>query len=163
MKPCDFYDCEPEREVYTHTTPDEAIEAYLDDHPAPSGSRRCYVQRGHHFAIGPVGDLRAVACWKPTDTITVYGFRRKVLTRDDIGSPLDMVLDELADGEFGSPGPDQSSLAMGRMRSAEEAFVAVLVASYEVWHCEEDEAARTEVNIVEWVREHRPDWLEVKP
>lgn len=142
MEPCDFYNCESEREEYTHTTPDDAIEEYLDD--------------------------QAVWAWRKkleNETVTVYGFRRRVLTAQDIGSPLYDVLERLADeGEWGGPdGIDYMGDDADRMRAAEAVFVAAIIADYVVWSCEEDPTARTEVNVAAWVREHRPDWLEVMP
>lgn len=121
----------PDGERYTHGDPDGAIEAILDDcHPTP---------------IAEIG------------LIDVVGMRPRALCRGDLSNSLDALIEDL-DVEFGDPdGIDvyEPSLVVAE---AWAAFESALLADYPVWQC--DEAVQVRVDPVQWVQEHRPDWLE---
>ena len=122
-------------ESLSHYDKDEAIEAMLDGMDEP-------------IAALP-------------ETIEVCGFARmeihpNVLSADAIlEDALERLDEEYADphGEIEEPTP--------AMKTAAEAFVAVIKAEYMVWNCEV--VARETVNVREWIKEHRPDWLEPTP
>ena len=44
------------------------------------------------------------------------------------------------------------------MLAAEEAFIAAVLAEYKPWACEE--VWQEDVNVMAWVTDHQPDWLE---
>jgi hypothetical protein len=92
------------------------------------------------------------------ETLKVYGYARLEVSAEVLfGSPLEHMLEE-ADEEYGGPDPTEPTPAM---EAAEAAFLAVMAREYEPHPCEVIET-RT-VNVREWIAEHRPEWLKVKP
>lgn len=117
-------------EVLTHSDPDEAIEAYIDGfHPDP---------------IATIGE------------ITMYEYAPMKVSVSDCLSPLELVLENL-DEEYGDPDGDGYEVT-DAMKAAEKAFLEIVAAEYRPWSCEQTGKSVT-VNALEWVQEHRPDWL----
>jgi len=89
------------------------------------------------------------------ETIEVFGYaRRRISTNCWI--PLEAVLEHL-DEEYGDPdgGWTEPTEAMSK---AEDAFIRVVCDEYEPWSCEE--VWSEQVNVLEWIKEHEPEWLE---
>jgi hypothetical protein len=102
------------------------------------------------------GILDGITDW-PT-TLTIHGFAR--MKADTVClDPLERCL-EVLDEEFGNPdgGEDYPTPAMVE---AEAAFVAVVYREYVPWACEE--VCQKTVEVMSWVREHRPGWLDGHP
>jgi hypothetical protein len=70
--------------------------------------------------------------------------------------PLEDILDTL-DEEFGNPYGD-SFEPTAKMKDAEQAFLRVVEKEYVPWACEE--VCRKEIDVLKWVKENRPNWLE---
>lgn len=91
----------------------------------------------------------------------VTGFRRPSLTYPADGSFTDAALEGL-DAEYGDPNGistlDTSLEEQEAMREAEARFVAATIRNYHPWALEP--AGMVSVNVRDWVREHRPQWLE---
>ena len=69
---------------------------------------------------------------------------------------LERLLESL-DDEYGDPDGDYTE-PTDSMKQAAEAFVRAVVAEYTPWACEPT-GNEVRVNALDWVREHRPDWL----
>jgi len=93
-----------------------------------------------------------------TGTITAYEYKPMTVTASDCGAPLEYIL-EMLDEEYGSP--DKGFTATDAMIQAEKAFINAVLAEYRPWACEQTGKSVT-AKAVDWVREHRPDWLESK-
>jgi hypothetical protein len=121
-------------EVLTHADPDEAIEAHIDGwHPDP---------------IESIGE------------ITMYEYAPMKPTLSKCGSPLERVLEQL-DEEYGDPNGDGYEVTEA-MKEAEQVFLKAVLAQYRPWACEQT-GKKITVNALEWVQEHRPDWLQKSP
>lgn len=92
-----------------------------------------------------------------TGTVTVCGFARMPF-RLDFDRILDDILERL-DEELSNPDGEPTE-PTPKMRAAAEALVDAIKADYVVWACEEVE--RHEIDVQAWVREHRPDWIDVE-
>jgi len=72
-------------------------------------------------------------------------------------APLESMLDNLdeeygdIDGGYTEPTPD--------MKKAEEAFMSVIAEEYKPGACEV--ITQETIDVAEWIKVHRPDWLEV--
>ena len=126
-----FWTCVDGEEILRHETRDEAIEAYLDD---------CF------NVPAKFSDL--------PETVTLHGFSPMKVSVGSCGA-LESMLESL-DEEYANPDGDPTK-PTEKMRTAEAAFIAVVESEYVPWMCEE--VASEEVNVMEWVKEHRPDWL----
>jgi hypothetical protein len=90
------------------------------------------------------------------ETLTLHGFVRIKVGENWSSGPLTQVLDEL-DEEYGSP--DRSNTKpTPAMEAAERTFLDAVIAEYKPWACEQ--IYEEEVSVLEWVKEHQPDWLE---
>jgi len=89
--------------------------------------------------------------------LKVYGYSRMEV-RYNGGSygPLEKLLEDL-DEEYGSP-DDEADDPTEKMREAEAAFIEAVLAEYVPWACETTKTV--EIDPVQWIKEHRPDWLE---
>lgn len=85
--------------------------------------------------------------------LRVEGYAR-ITAHLDPDNLLEKVIKEL-DEEYN--GGDESSTPTARMRGAALEFVSIVLSEYVVWNCEVMES-RT-VDVMSWVREHRPSWL----
>lgn len=85
----------------------------------------------------------------------VYGYQREVIKGSDLWDPLESILESL-DEEYGDPG--EASEPTEGMKKATEEYLAKVAAEYKPWACKI--VKEVEVNIQEWIKEHRPDWLE---
>lgn len=125
-----FWDCDRDAYELSWEDQDEAIEYYLNEmEPA-----------------------------ERPDELDVYGWARIPVTPDNIPSPLDAVLDRMAEnddlclfGEDEEPG-DKVTQAM---RAAEKVFVDVVVREFKSWSCEVVQI--TKINVKEWLKEHDLD------
>lgn len=63
---------------------------------------------------------------------------------------------ERLDEEYGNP--KRGGTCTEEMELATKQFIEEIKEHYEVWACEE--VIRETIDIAEWVRKHRPDWLE---
>jgi hypothetical protein len=92
-------------------------------------------------------------------TLTVYGFARMSPNwkRLEI-NVLDDLIENL-DEEYGSP--DEATIQTAIMQQAAKEFVQKIAAEYQTWSC----VVKTseEINVMEWIKENRPHWLEPKP
>jgi hypothetical protein len=90
------------------------------------------------------------------EAITIVGFAPMVVDWQFI-TPLADLIERLDDDGYG--GEDGSEITKA-MEEAEAAFMAVVKSEYVSYSCEE--VTREEVNVGEWIKAHRPDWLEAK-
>ena len=89
--------------------------------------------------------------------VTVFEYRPVTIQTSDCGSPLEGVLEYL-DEQYGDPDGTPAYAGTQEMRDAEKAFLETVIKHYKPWACEQTGKSVT-VNALEWVREHRPDWL----
>ena len=139
---CALFDASEDRETLTHSDPDEAIEAALDEWLSP----KCNVLEHLRSAVG--------------ETLTIYGFTRRKLDKDEPCLDGENILSDLLeriDEEYGGEDPTEPTAGM---KAAADILSQVLHREYEVWQCESTHKAV--VNVDAWIRESRPDWLEVK-
>jgi len=92
--------------------------------------------------------------WWP-ETLEVRGYARMTVTIKE-GSALDFVLEQLDEIYGGPDGPVED--ATEKMHEAEKEFLDVVAAEYTPWVCEPVE--KVTVNVLEWVKKNRPEWLE---
>jgi len=118
---------------------------------------------------GPVHDDlgEAIAVWldgiEPDEwpeTLEVEGFRKAVVPESFFRDSLLTRALEALDEEFGDPDGGYSAPTPG-MIEAEAAFIRAVLKEYLVWTCEKTGEIER-VNVAEWVRENRPDWLGVR-
>lgn len=126
----DFWDCDPNVEILTHTDIDEAIQAHLGERIAQEFNAE---------------DIET----ENWDTIEVCGFSRKKVSDKDIVALQDLaltciqeVLSETYDGEDGHEIPDEA-------RPLAKNLVETYISNYTPWVCDLVET-RT-INIEEWV------------
>ena len=92
------------------------------------------------------------------ETVEVHGFARMQLNPAEWSGwrgPLESFLENL-DEDYGHP--TDYTTPTDTMRKAERAFVEAVLREYEVWRCYK--VCTETVNVAEWVRENRPEWLE---
>lgn len=125
----------PDDENLIYDDPDKYIESYLDaivDAESPDGIPE---------------DFEVTVC--------TY-IRTRVSITEYVGDPLCHVLETL-DETYG--GPDDPTEPTQKMIDAENKFIEAVIAEYEPWACEEKKELRKEVKALDWIKEHRPDWL----
>lgn len=91
------------------------------------------------------------------ETIEVHGFAR--CPKPDAALYIGSVLEDLhalLDENHGPP--DEYTEPTDAMRAAELVFVEAVIKDYEVWCCYK--VCTETVNVAEWVRKHRPEWLQ---
>jgi hypothetical protein len=90
---------------------------------------------------------------KPPETVHLAGYTRMPVAFS--GSPLDYVLERL-DEDHGDPDgvPDDPT---EKMKAAEAAFIAAVLAEYKGHWCED--VYHEDVNARGWLAEHDPEWL----
>jgi hypothetical protein len=88
------------------------------------------------------------------ETIAICGYARMKPNYAHC-EPLVDVLDAL-DQDYGDP--DESTEPSAAMVEAERAFIAVIEKEYKVWAMEV--VCEKTINVNEWVKTHRPEWLE---
>jgi len=116
-------------ERLSHSEMDDAIESVLDG----------------------IGDLNA-----PPETIEMCGFiHKKPSVKREATGALDRILESL-DEEYGDPDGGYIE-ATDSMKDAAQEFVAAVLDEYTVWACEI--VKRETVNVQEWIKENRPDWI----
>lgn len=127
----EYWDCEEDAEMLYYESMDEAIESYLDSQL----------------------DLEDI--WS-TYTLTVYGFVPSNPTKLKLeGNILETVLEWL-DEEYGPD--DDYTKPTDAMIEAEDIFIEAILKEYRSRRYKAVE--KVEINVAEWVKENRPDWLE---
>ena len=101
-------------------------------------------------------DIMPMEKWP--ETIRVSSFIRLTVDRREVAL-LDDVLDRL-DENYGDPEGYAADAYQPtkEMRDAEKALQDLILKHYKPWMCED--VSSEEVNVKEWVTEHRPHWLE---
>jgi hypothetical protein len=128
----EFWDCSEDAELLGHESKDDAIEARLDEE---------------------LYDIH-VESWPKT--VTVYGFAREVPKWDrEAQRVLDRFLEDL-DEPYGNP--EEATDQTDAMLVAAKEFVEKIKAEYQVWSCRR--VTSEEINVMEWVKEHCPHWLD---
>ena len=122
---------ERDAEEYRHEHIDNAIEDVVEDHrPWPPG---------------------------PGDTVEVVGVVRTTIHLGAL-SAFDIVDDLIERLDEETLSEDDTESPRERMLAAAQALVAAVEADYVPWTC--DVAVIVRVPVLEWVREHAPQWLE---
>ena len=122
-----FWDCDDGAEIFSHTTKEGAIEAYLDGIDLFDGK------------------------------IKAYGYARMVVPKPTMEDAVILVEDwfeshwEELQGDDGPDAPNSTC-------EAALAFLTVLHKNFVPWVCEI--VTSEEVDIAEWIRTHRADWLD---
>jgi len=93
------------------------------------------------------------------ETIEVCGYAHTEPSSKGINEHVLEHLLEWLDEEYGDS--DKYSDPTDGMKEAADTFVAAVLAEYTVWAC--DLVKKETVNVQEWIKENRPDWLEEKP
>lgn len=114
-----------------HLEPHDAIEAIID-------------------GLHPVG-------FDEIGEVTVYEYAPMKPSANECGSPLESILERL-DEKYADPDGYDGFDPTEAMREAERDFIAAVLAEYVPWMCCQT-GEKVTVNALEWVREHRPDWL----
>lgn len=137
----DCFTCEEGPERIDHSDRDDAIEDQLDSLLAPGMT---------------AADVQKVL----PETVTVYGYAHQEISERTKHSLAERVLEDLfewIDDEYGDP--DAGGTEPGEdERAAARSFVDAITKNYFVWTC--DQVSDEEVDVMAWVKEHRPDWLE---
>ena len=103
-------------------------------------------------ALDEIGDLNSLP-----ETIEICGFVHIELPRKErIATDALFYILENFDGEYANPDGDGTE-PTDKMKIAAEEFAAVILDEYKVWACEV--SVREQINVMEWVKENRPDWL----
>lgn len=93
------------------------------------------------------------------ETLTVYGFVRETLKLgNEAARILEQILESL-DENYGNP--EEATAETEGMKKAAEEFVQKVAAEYQVWSCKR--VASEEINVMDWVKEHAPQWLAENP
>jgi len=144
----DFYDCQDSEDL-TCTTPEEALEEYID-------------------GWTEVGDsLEAVI--RKYSPIIVVGYRRKTISDGEMRREIRWSVDEFVQrltNEYGDPdgGPDSSISTEAIEVLIDTIFPTIretIDEHFLVWACES--VGKREYNadeVIALMREHRPDWFE---
>jgi hypothetical protein len=90
-------------------------------------------------------------------TIEVFAFERMNVGVDPVTQILEPLLESL-DEEYCDPN-DVYTMPTDEMKSAAAKLAEVVEREYEAWACAE--IGTVEVDVMAWVKEHKPDWLEV--
>lgn len=96
----------------------------------------------------------AVGAIRETDFVEVCGYAPCIPVIDTdrlLSGVLEALDEEYGDEEHGYTDATPAMLAAG------EVFVAAILAEYNPWTC--DVVERRQVRVLDWVREHRPEWL----
>lgn len=143
----DYYDCR-DSEMLHHTSPEEAVEDWLDHWMEPGCDVRKIIEE-HECEI------------------TAY--RPEVVTEDWIRSQAEGLLEHLAEnfaGDFGNPSADEcmDDEALKECMPAMMTAVRQVVAKANVWRCERVASRVLDADEVEaMMREHNPHWFEQNP
>ncbi len=130
----DYWSCDKHQERLSAEDMNEAVEQHLDD-------------------------LECVTADLP-EKVTVYGYGRMDVSGHILASnPIEDLLDNLA-SEYGDPDDDLEDPSPA-MLEAQKEFLTVVAREYKPWACEVVKTIK--VNVLDWIREHRPDWIKVDP
>jgi len=148
-----FYSCDDDVETLTHTDIDEAIEDYLDRFwPAAWEFKDKERERIAVF----LGAL--------PNEIEVYGYARMEFEDHHLDAEclLQRIFEHIEEDELGDPDgrdfEDAFSDKGARVVEAAKKLVNEIRDTYEPWAC--DIVQTTKFNPIDWIREHRPDWLD---
>lgn len=145
-EPC-FWSCHEDNEQLTHESLDEAVEHYLDDllHPKMS----------------PTEVLAALP-----GSLDVYGYARddgpsekeqRSWAMSLVEQLVEWIDDEYGDPDGGGCGNENEPACQDIARE----MVETALQNYVVWRCSKVETKT--INVEEWVRRERPDWLVEAP
>ena len=126
----EYWDCSDQSEILHYTEFNDAIEYHLD----------------------------AVPNIEWPETLTVYGFAREI-AKPNIKWISERALEAVIEGldeDYGNP--EEQSDWTNEMKNDATEFVQKVIANYQVWSCKQ--VTSEEINVMDWVKEHRPDWLE---
>jgi hypothetical protein len=90
----------------------------------------------------------------PASKLVVEEYVRLVVSPKECLFVLENLLERL-DDEYREEATDPTQ----KMKDAELAFIKAVLEDYEVYNCERT-GHTEEVNVLEWVKEHNPKWLE---
>jgi hypothetical protein len=122
------------QELLVHTNPEEVIEEYVDQ-----------MDEITEELLVKVGEL------------IVYGYVPMKISSFSPSICLDRLIEDL-DEEYGNPNGDPFT-ATEAMKKAETKFLTVVKKEYTPWACECN-GEKHVVNLLQWVKENRPDLLE---
>ena len=133
-----FFTCDDSIERLEHTCAEDAIEQHLDSLLSPK--------------MTAVEVLKALP-----ETVTVYEYTHKKPDAVKLAERcLENLLEDLDEG-YGDP-DDRSTDPTPTMKGAALNFMCAILSEYQVWAC--DKKSKETINVEEWVKENRPDWLE---
>lgn len=126
-----FYDCQVDAESLSHTTVDDAVEHRLD--------------------------ALDVEHWP--DVLTVHAYARDVVDERARQWCAELAAERLFDDleEYFDPDSDETP---PHAIDAARVFVDTVLATQIVWSCSEVPDAAVEVNVAEWIREHKRHWVD---
>ena len=142
-RPIVYWDCDEDTERLSHTDQDDAILYALDEWLDPTMTPT-EVLSTLRDGIG--------------ETITVHGFARMEMPTYELFLEhlMEWLDNDLELGDVDGADPPSEALQAGA-----RAFYEVLLKEYTPWSCEV--VAKEEVNIEQWIRENKPEWLGSEP
>lgn len=140
----DYYSC-IDSEEYSHESPEEALEYFLDGQLDPGCDTEAVIR-----ACGPV---------------KVTGFKREAVEPDWTSRLSERLVDQVNEAwsdEYGNPdGPGLPHDAEAFLATRFKEALDLIIAEQTVWACDECGARTYSVEeIIELMKEHRPDWFE---
>jgi hypothetical protein len=90
------------------------------------------------------------------EMLTVYGYAREIPEWSRWPARVLERLLESLDDDYGNP--EDATAETDGMKLAAEEFIRKVAAEYQVWSCKR--VATEEINVMDWVKEHAPHWLE---
>lgn len=134
IRKVEFWDQE-DGDILTHTEQDEAIEYILDG------------------LIVDVNDL--------PETLEICGYARKEMSDKSLNWDVEYVVESLIERWDEEYGGDDYTKITDDMKSVAENFINEMKELYIVWQCEI--VKKETINVKEWIKENRPNWLENSP
>ena len=128
-------------------TVDEAVEDFLDDLDDLSEYFESLEDRLRHLG------LLVVECWVRDEVVANPG---GWWADDMLFGFLDQHFSEQMNPDSGTDSDEHITPAM---RAAAQSFVSTVVAEFVPWTMHVDSSRNVQINALDWVRLHRPDWL----
>lgn len=137
----DFFTCDDDAEVFSHTCPGDAIGEYVDER------------------VLVTWDAAGKPVVEPA-TVTVYAYTRKVLDAAKVkpwwGRDVLEHFIEWLDEEYGNP--EETTDPTDEMLALAKKFVEDVAALYPVYQCER--VGEETVELLPWIQENEPGLLE---
>jgi len=138
----DFYDCDSDAEVLQHTSPDVAVEHYLDG----------FFTRG--TTVGEVVRPVVVGCFRRATVSDA--FKERLAER-----VVELIDEAYGESEYAGPDGDQDvdgkHAALAPARAAVDAYLLNVT----IWQCERfAEVELTTEHVEAMMRDHCPEWFE---